>query len=107
MIVGILAVSAGMALVKGLVRPVRMLRAGLDLLAGVKKQEVKLPVKLELFLSMEQFDMLVAQPAVELAMIQCIALKRAGQVPMCPKCGAVHLAQEEQHGRNKNIGTLN
>lgn len=91
MIVGVLAAGAIMGLVKGLVRPVRMLRASLDLLAGQKRQENKVPVKLELLLSLEQFDQLVSQPEVELAMIQCMALKRAGQVPACQVCGGVQL----------------
>jgi hypothetical protein len=87
MIVGVLAAGALMGLVKGLARPVRMFRASLDLLAGEKRQEVKRPVKLELFLSLEQFDRLVGQPEVELALIQCAALKRAGQIPTCQECG--------------------
>lgn len=89
MIFGVLAVGAFMGTITAMAGPVRRLRAATDTLAGVKKGEVKIPIRLELFLSKEQFEHLLKDREVELAFLQMSALKRVGQVPTCKGCGGV------------------
>ena len=59
----------------------------------------KNPVQLGLLVSQEQLEELMKNPDIELAHLQFVMVKNAGQMPTCPKCGGVH--------QEKDNGTLN
>lgn len=87
MIFMVLAAGALVGVVTKLAAPVRKLRAATDMMAGLKRGEMKQPMRLELLLSLEQFDRLMGDREVELAFIEMSALRRTGAVPVCHECG--------------------